>query len=134
MQYSAMENTVLDCFCFAEFLAYCTLENKSSKTCEYQPDGLDDNLIENNHEEYSYPKKNQIDISRKIMRCRKVRRIHRYHVPNKLLSAKKCAHYVLLLFYPFRDQRVIIRFSNIVSKQTSRAKCPECCKHKQNKV
>ena len=99
---------VLDYFCFAEFLAYCTLENKSSKTCEYQPDGLDDNLIENNHEECSYPKKNQIDISGKIMRCRKVRKIHRYHVPNKLLSAKKCAHYVLLLFYPFRAGKELL--------------------------
>ena len=27
-----------------------TRENKSSKTCEYQPDKLDDHLIENNHE------------------------------------------------------------------------------------
>ena len=33
---------VFDYFCFAEFLAYYTLENKSSKTCEYQPDELDD--------------------------------------------------------------------------------------------
>ena len=30
-----------------------TRENKSSKTCEYQPDKLDDHLIENNHEECS---------------------------------------------------------------------------------
>ena len=35
---------ILDDFCYAEFLAYCTLENKSSKTGEYQPDELDDNL------------------------------------------------------------------------------------------
>ena len=47
--------SALDYFCFAEFLAYCTLEKKSSKTFEYQPDGSDDNLIENNHEECSYP-------------------------------------------------------------------------------
>ena len=39
-----------------EFLAYYILENKSNKTCKYQPDEIDDNLIENNHEEF-LPKK-----------------------------------------------------------------------------
>ena len=41
----------LEDFYYSEFLAYYTLENKSSKTCEYQSD---DNLTENNHEGYSY--------------------------------------------------------------------------------
>ena len=38
------KNSVLEDFCYAEFLAYytLTLQNKSSKTCEYQPD---DNVI-----------------------------------------------------------------------------------------
>ena len=44
---------VLDYFCFSKFLGYYTPENKSSKTCEYQPDELDDKLIKNNHEECS---------------------------------------------------------------------------------
>ena len=42
--------SILDDFCYAELLAYYTIENKSSMTGEYQPDELDDNLIENNHE------------------------------------------------------------------------------------
>ena len=50
--------SILDNFCYAEFLAYYTFENKPSNTGEYQPEGLDDNSIENNHEECSYPKKN----------------------------------------------------------------------------
>ena len=41
--------SVLNEFCCVKFLAYYTLENKSNKTCEYQPNKLDDNLIENNH-------------------------------------------------------------------------------------
>ena len=49
--------SMVDDFCYTEFLAYYTLGNKPSKTGEYQPDELDDNLIENNHEECSYPKK-----------------------------------------------------------------------------
>ena len=44
-----------DDFCYAEFSAYYTRENKPSKTVDYQPDELDDNLTENNHEECSYP-------------------------------------------------------------------------------
>ena len=47
---SAAENSVLNDFCYAEFLAYYTLDNNSNKTCEYQPDELDDNLIDNGHE------------------------------------------------------------------------------------
>ena len=47
--------SVFNDFCYTEFLAYYTPENKSSKTCEYHPDELDDNLIENNREECSYP-------------------------------------------------------------------------------
>ena len=46
------------------------------KTCEYQPDELDDYLIENNHEEFiPPPKKSKLMISGEKMRCSKVRRI-----------------------------------------------------------
>ena len=41
--------SVLNNFYYAEFLAYYPIENKSSKTYEYQPDKLDNNLIENKH-------------------------------------------------------------------------------------
>ena len=42
--------SVLKDVCYAEFLAYYTLGNKSGKTCEDRPVELDDNLIENNDE------------------------------------------------------------------------------------
>ena len=98
--------SALDYFCFAEFLAYYTIENRSNKTSEYQLDELD-NLIENNHEEYSFPKKIKFMISGETMQCRKVRRIRRYHVPNKLLSSGKFAH-VLLLLYSFRGEKDLL--------------------------
>ena len=100
--------SVLDYFCLAEFFAYYTLENKSSKTCEYQPDELDNKLIENNHEERSYPKKIKLMISGETMRCCKVRRILWYYMPKKLLSPGKFSHHVLLLFYPFRDENELL--------------------------
>ena len=46
--------SLLDGYCNVEFLAYYTLESKSSKTYEYQLDKLDSNLIEYNYKESSY--------------------------------------------------------------------------------
>ena len=42
------------------------------------------------------------------MRCWKVRRILRYHMSNKLLSPEKSAHHVMLLFFPFRDEKQLL--------------------------
>ena len=58
------------------------LKKESSNTGEYQPDELDDNMIENNHEECSYRKKSQFIILGEKMRCQKVKRIFRYNMPN----------------------------------------------------
>ena len=48
--------SVFNDFYHTKSLEYNALENKSSETCEYQTDELDDDLI--NHKEYSYPEKN----------------------------------------------------------------------------
>ena len=48
---------VLNNFCFPEILACYILEKKSNNISEYRPNESDDNLIENNHEECSYPQK-----------------------------------------------------------------------------
>ena len=50
--------------------------------------------MENKHEKC-------LMISEETMRCRKIRRILRYHVPHKFSSPEKFAHHVPLLFYPF---------------------------------
>ena len=47
-------------------------------------------------------------ISGETMRYCKVRTVLQYHVPNKLLSPEKFAHHVLLLFYPFRDEKELL--------------------------
>ena len=52
--------------------------------------------------------KTKLMISRETMRYRKVRRILRYRVLNKLLAQEKFAHHVLLLFYPFRDEKELL--------------------------
>ena len=45
VQHSPVKGTVFKRFCYAELLAYYTLENKSNKTCQYQPDLLDNKLL-----------------------------------------------------------------------------------------
>ena len=95
--------------CFKQFLLWrvfsnYTLESKSNKTCEYQADELDDNLIENNYDEY-YPSKIKLMISREAMLCCKVRRTLRYHASNKRLSSEKFNYSLFLLLYPFRDEK-----------------------------
>ena len=53
MQHSVNEKCgILDDFCYAELLAYYTLENRQNKTCEYCPDELDYYLLDNNHGEF----------------------------------------------------------------------------------
>ena len=94
--------------CYAEFLAYYTLESKSNNTCDYQPDELDDVLIENSHEECSYPKQIKMMNSGEKMGCCKVRRILWYHVSNEVLCPEKLAYHVLLLFYILRDERELL--------------------------
>ena len=42
------------------------------------------------------------------MCCQKVRRILRYHMPNKLLFPEKFAHHVMPFFSPFRDEKQLL--------------------------
>lgn len=49
VQHSAIEKSVFQTVFVTQFLVYCTFENKSNKTCEYEPEELDENPIENNH-------------------------------------------------------------------------------------
>ena len=100
-----MENTVfyLSSFCYVGFSAYCTFENKSNQTCDYQT-----NRIENDHENCSHLYicvyiyiDGILMISGKRMQCCKVRRISRAKQTN-------FAHHVLVLFYPIIDEKALI--------------------------
>ena len=100
--------------CFKQFLLsriFSILhKNKSSRTCEYQLDEFDDNLVRNDHENNHVltPPKIKLMIAGETMQCRKVRHILRYHVSNKLLAAEEFAHHVLLLFFLFRDVKELL--------------------------
>ena len=101
---------ILDDFCYAEFSAYYINDTNRLKDSdsEYQPDELQDKLIDNNHEENGYPKQIKLMKSKQVMRCRKVRKVLRYHVPNSMLYPEKYAHHLLMLFYPFRNENELL--------------------------
>ena len=98
-----MENKYFKNFCMQNF------QNKNkNKNCEYQPDELDDNLFENNHEECFYPKKIKFIISKETMLCPKIWSILQCPVPSKLTSPEQFPYQVLLLFYPFRYEKELL--------------------------
>ena len=99
---------------------------------EYRPYQLDDNLIENNNEECSYPKK--IKLMRETIRCCKTRGILAYHVSNKILSPEKIAHHVLLLFYTLRDEKKLLSDFPRLNQNRLQEEGVGCCNYQQNKV
>ena len=80
---------VLNDFRYAEFLAYYTREDKSYLTCENYSDVLDDNLIESNHEQYSYPKK-QILADDEIAEGINPLNLQQREVVNVVYTCKQC--------------------------------------------
>ena len=103
--------SVLDAFCFAEFVSCYPLIYKPKEVDEndnYQPDALPDSLIEGNHNCCNYPKVIRLMNYNDKMRCCKVRRVLRYHTPNKHQYPEKYVHHLLLLFYPFRSENELL--------------------------
>ena len=111
-------------------------KNKSSKTCEYQLDEFDDNLVRNDHENNHVltPPKIKLIIAGETMQCRKVRHILRYHVSNKLLAPEEFAHHVLFLFFCSEMKKNCYQVFHHCTKQTARVRSPGCYKYEQNKT
>ena len=43
--------------------------------------------------------------SKEKLKCRQVKAVLRYHVPNRHKSPEKSAHHLLFMFYPFRNEQ-----------------------------
>ena len=70
--FSNEKYSVLSNFHYAEFLAYCTLEDKSNNTCEYQPDQLEVISLKIIMKSVFFTRKTKLMISGETMQCRKV--------------------------------------------------------------
>ena len=73
--------SILDSFCFAEFLKYYYLAPFKSKDNDYQPKILQDDLVEHNHVlGNNYPTKIPMMSSNEKLKCRKVPYVLKYYV------------------------------------------------------
>ena len=110
---------VLNLFCFEEFVAHYAL-NKSgeinSVNGDYQPHLLPDMLLESNHDS-QYPNIIKLMNCNEKMKCRKVQRVFRYHVPNKHRFPDKYAQHLHLLFYPLRSEIELLRVNKTYQLQ-----------------
>ena len=90
-KYNALED-----FSYAEFSAYCNINDQPDHLFECQPDKFQDKLIKENHIECCYPKRIKLMRSYTKMRCCNIRRILCCHQLNKILYSEKYAHHLLL--------------------------------------
>ena len=73
---------------------------------------LTDDLIESQNTESDtgqcLPKRIKLENCNEYMKCRKVRAVLRYHTPNKQKEPEHYFHHLLILYYPWRDERNLI--------------------------
>ena len=92
--------SVLDNFCFADFVAYYVLNTKPK--VELENDNQPEVLLEDDIDTpCSYPRSIPLMSSKEKMRCRSVKLVVRYHTPNPATNAEAYAHHLLMMFYPF---------------------------------
>ena len=100
---------VLDDFCYAEFLAhYYLLPKKSDDSInDSQPIVLQESLSEENQTTCNYPATLPLMNSKEKLKCRLVKAISRYYLPNRHKDPEKYAHHILFMFSPFRNEEVL---------------------------
>ena len=111
--------SVLNLFCFEEFVTHYAIHKSgeiNSVNGDYQPHLLPDMLLESNHDS-QYPNIIKLMNCNEKMKCRKVQRVFRYHVPNKHRFPDKYAQHLHLLFYPLRSEIELLRVNKTYQLQ-----------------
>ena len=62
-------------------------------------------ILELNHTPCNYPRIIPLMNSKEKLKCRQVKAVLRYHVPNCHKHLEKYAHHLLFMFYPFRNEQ-----------------------------
>ena len=104
---------ILDNICYVEFLAYYYLDIKSNKdeVNDNQPIVLNNDLMEENSTEsdcHLFPSVVPLMSSKQKLKCRKVKAVLRYHVPNRHKYPEEYAHHLLFMYYPFRSESELL--------------------------
>ena len=97
--------SIMDGLCFAEFLSlYYVAPKKLDDINDSQPEILVDVLLDENHGSCMLPNNVPLMSSKEVLKCRKVKAVLRYHVPNPHKNPEKYAHHILFMFYPFCNE------------------------------
>ena len=97
--------TQLDGMCLAKFASYYYKQyySKEQKDNDNQPVVLSDDVVENQHGDYSrLPNKIKLMIRKDTMKCRKVQAVIRFHTPCRTTEPEKYFHHLLMLYFPWR--------------------------------
>ena len=99
--------SILDSICYAEFISRYYLLPKISNDLvnDSQPNVLEELMLEINHTACDYPSTTPLMNSKEKLKCRQVKAVLRYHVPNHHKYPEKYAHHMLFMFYPFRNEQ-----------------------------
>ena len=115
--------SVVDDFCYAQFLAFYVLES-NPKFTEMKNDCQPEILIDDDmNQPCLYPKCLPLMSSKEKMKCRRIRKVVRYHTPNPVTHAEAYAHHLLMLFFPFRNESDLI--SEVDNSYTSKLNEPD---------
>ena len=95
--------SAINVMCFAEFLLYYYITSYSIKDPEsdYQPIVSDDELMESKDAKCYYPTLISLISSKEKFKCRNVKTVFRYHLPNPNRDIEKFAHHMLFSSYSF---------------------------------
>ena len=102
---SSQTFSILDTFCFAEFsLSYYLSSNQKYKENNYQPEELDEEVVEGiSNSDYLYPKDIKL-LSNEIMKYRKLPYVLQYY-DSKETKPEEYSHHMLFMYSPFRDKK-----------------------------
>ena len=102
----------VDRLCLAEFAAYYYKDyrKESYETIDAQPEILTDELIESQHTNSDSLLPNRIKLinTKEIMKCRRIKAVIRYHKPKKSKEPEQFFHHLLMLYYPWRNEKELI--------------------------
>jgi hypothetical protein len=97
--------------CLALFAANYFKDYKSDfhEVSDSQPQILSDNFIESqNIENTGLPDRIKLMNTKEVMKCRKVKAVIRYHIPNKRKEPEKYFHHLLMLYFPWRNEQELL--------------------------
>ena len=105
----------LDVMCLAKFASYYYKQyySKEQKDNDNQPVVLSDDVVENQHGDYSrLPMKIKLMTCKETMKCRKVQAVIRFHTPSKTIQPEKYFHHLLMFYFQWRKESDLIGDDN----------------------